>query len=120
MSETSANPVTYLELQTRDLPSACTLLTRLFGWHAETLHVGAQSYLTLDLGKRIEGGVVQRDAEPALWLPYVEVACITEASDLAQALGASTVTAPREGPVGWRSVLETPACGRFALWQPKR
>jgi hypothetical protein len=27
---------------------------------------------------------------------------------------------PREGPVGWRSVVATPAGGDVAFWQPKR
>jgi hypothetical protein len=26
---------------------------------------------------------------------------------------------PREGPVGWRSILDVPSGARIALWQPK-
>jgi hypothetical protein len=27
---------------------------------------------------------------------------------------------PREGPVGWRSVVSAPAGGELGFWQPKR
>jgi predicted enzyme related to lactoylglutathione lyase len=27
---------------------------------------------------------------------------------------------PREGPLGWRSVVSTPEGGEIAFWQPKR
>ena len=38
----------------------------------------------------------------------------------AQALGATVMLAPRDGPAGWRSVVVSPAGGELALWQPKR
>jgi predicted enzyme related to lactoylglutathione lyase len=120
MTETSANPVAYLELQTNDLSRACVFYMRLFGWGAETIRVGLHSYLTLDLGARIEGGAVERDTERPFWLPYVEVADIIEATERACMLGASTVLAPREGPAGWRSIVSAPAGADIALWQPKR
>jgi predicted enzyme related to lactoylglutathione lyase len=118
--DVSANPVAYIELQTNDLPRACLFYTRLFGWRAETIRVGVQSYLTLDLGACIEGGVVERDIERPLWLPYIEVADITDATERGCTLGAATVMAPREGPAGWRSILAAPAGAEIALWQPKR
>ena len=120
MTATTANPLAYLELQTSDLPGACAFYGRLLGWRAEPICVGVHSYLTLEVGDRLEGGVVERDTERAFWLPYVEVddiACLTER---ARDLGASVVLAPREGPAGWRSILATPAGAEIALWQPKR
>jgi predicted enzyme related to lactoylglutathione lyase len=114
-----ANPVVHLELHTGNLPRACSFYTRLFGWRAETIHQGSGSYLTLELGDRIEGGVVEQDTERAIWLPYVEVPCLGEAVERARGLGASVTLEPREGPAGWRSVLSAPAGGEVALWQPK-
>jgi predicted enzyme related to lactoylglutathione lyase len=55
-----------------------------------------------------------------LWLPYVEVADINDTHDQARRLGATVLLTPREGPMGWRSVVATPAAGEIALWQPKR
>ncbi|HSE81605.1 MAG TPA: VOC family protein [Gaiellaceae bacterium] len=120
MTQPSANLVAYLELQTNDLPRACAFYMSLFGWHAETIRIGRNSYLTLDLGARIEGGVVEREMDGSLWLPYVEVADIMEANERAHGLGAHVALPPREGPAGWRSILETPAGAEIALWQPKR
>ena len=114
-----ANPVVHLELQTGNLPRACAFYTRLFGWHAERLEVRRRSYLSLALGTGIDGGVVERDAETSLWLPYVEVADIGAATARARELGAAVLLEPREGPTGWRAVVAAPASAEIALWQPK-
>jgi predicted enzyme related to lactoylglutathione lyase len=55
----------------------------------------------------------------SLWLPYVEVADISETTERARLLGAAVLLEPREGPVGWRSVVAVPAGAEIALWQPK-
>jgi predicted enzyme related to lactoylglutathione lyase len=115
----SMNPVVHLELQTPNLPRACAFYTALFGWCAETIHVGAASYLALDLGDDIDGGIVECEKERPLWLPYVQVADVAAATERACELGARVLLAPREGPGGWRSVVATPAAAEVALWQPK-
>jgi hypothetical protein len=120
MTEPAANAVAYLELQTDDLARACAFYTKLFGWRAEAICVGRNAYLTLDLGARLEGGVVERETGGSLWLPYVEVADIAEATERARGLGARVALEPREGPAGWRSILAAPAGAEVALWQPKR
>ncbi len=113
------NPVVHLELRTGNLPRACAFYTRLFGWRAEKVEVGRGSYLALELGHGIEGGVVESDADRSLWLPYVEVPDLSEATERARRLGAAVLLEPREGPVGWRSVVSSPAGAEIALWQPK-
>ena len=42
------------------------------------------------------------------------------ATERAQALGAAVALGPREGPVGWRSIVTGPAGAEVALWQRKR
>jgi predicted enzyme related to lactoylglutathione lyase len=113
------NPVVHLELRTGNLPCACAFLTRLFRWRAETVHLGSGRYLSLELGGRIDGGVVESESGRPLWLPYVQVADVGRSTDLAREHGASVYLEPREGPAGWRSIIETPAGGEIALWQPK-
>ena len=54
-----------------------------------------------------------------LWLPYVEVEDVAAMTERAQDLGAAVMLGPREGPVGWRSVITTPVGGELAFWQPK-
>jgi predicted enzyme related to lactoylglutathione lyase len=120
MASASASPVVHLELHTGNLPRACAFYTQLFGWRAETVHAGSGTYLALDMGDGVEGGVVECDADRALWLPYVEVPDVELFTRRARELGACVPLEPREGPGGWRSVVATRAGAAIALWQPKR
>jgi predicted enzyme related to lactoylglutathione lyase len=115
----SSQPVVHLELHTHDLAGAQALYAELCGWRAERVDAGPGSYLALALGGAIGGGIVECDTPRPLWLPYVEVSCIGEATERARALGATVSLEPREGPAGWRSVVATPAGGELAFWQPK-
>jgi predicted enzyme related to lactoylglutathione lyase len=119
MTRASTDPVVHLELQTDNLARACAFYTRLFGWRAERIDLRGASYLALELGTGVEGGIVERDADRSLWLPYVRVADVAETTSRARLLGASVLLEPREGPVGWRSVVAPPAGAEIALWQAK-
>lgn len=119
MAPAASNPVVHLELHTCNSARACAFYKELFGWPIERIDAGSGSYLALELGRGIEGGVVERDAERSLWLPYVEVPDVHEAAERARGLGASVLLEPREGPAGWRSVVAAPAAAEIALWQPK-
>jgi predicted enzyme related to lactoylglutathione lyase len=119
MTPPNPSPVVHLELHTGNLPRACAFYAELLAWRAEVIHTGCGTYVGLDLGDRIEGGVVERDAKQTLWLPYVRVPSITHATERARTLGASVRLEPREGPAGWRSVIAAPDGGDVALWQPK-
>jgi predicted enzyme related to lactoylglutathione lyase len=116
----TANPVVHLELHTGDLRGAHGFYAELCGWRPEWIEARCGSYLALELGAGLGGGIVECETERPLWLPYVEVDEIGEAIDRARLLGASVLLEPREGPAGWRSVITTPAGGEVALWQPKR
>ena len=65
-------------------------------------------------------GIVECETQRPLWLPYVEVGAIEQATERARDLGASVLLEPREGPAGWRSVVATGAGAELAFWQPKR
>lgn len=120
MPRGSSNPLVHVELHTPDLPRACAFYARLCGWRAQRVEAGGSSYLALDLGGELGGGAVECDTRRPVWLPYVEVPEITEATERARQLGASVLLEPREGPAGWRSVLAAPAGAEIALWQRKR
>jgi predicted enzyme related to lactoylglutathione lyase len=119
MSDAVANPVVHLELRTPNLSRACGFYSRLFGWSIETVRAGSGSYVALELGHGIDGGVVEGKGVGSNWLPYVEVADIDQATRRGGALGAAVMLEPREGPAGWRSVLAVPDGAEVALWQPK-
>jgi predicted enzyme related to lactoylglutathione lyase len=119
MARESVHPVVHLELHTGDLHGACELYASLCGWRSERIEAGGGSYRALDLGGTIGGGIVECAARRPLWLPYVEVSRIAEATDRARSLGATVLLEPREGPAGWRSVIAAPHGGELAFWQPK-
>jgi uncharacterized protein len=112
--------VVHLELRTANLPRACSFYTAMFGWRVEQIQLGSAAYLTLGLGKAIEGGVVEGEGDHSLWLPYVEVEDVVAATERARQLGATVPLEPREGPAGWRGTIATSSGGEIALWQPKR
>ena len=116
---TASLPVVHLELHTGDLPRARALCEQLCGWRAERMETASGSYLALEIGNKLGGGIVECGTVRALWLPYVEVSQIDAATDRARELGASVLLEPREGPAGWRSVIATPEAGEIALWQQK-
>jgi predicted enzyme related to lactoylglutathione lyase len=113
-------PIVHLELHTGDLPEAQEFYALLCGWRTERIDAGHGSYLSLELGGGIGGGIVECKTSRPLWLPYVQVAGIGVATERARTLGADVLLEPREGPVGWRSVVATPAGAELAFWQPKR
>jgi uncharacterized protein len=118
-SEASHNRVVHLELHTGDLPEARALYAELCGWRPEWIESRAGSYLSVELGDGLGGGIVECDIRRPQWLPYVEVSEVGEATERARSLGASVLMGPREGPAGWRSVVVTPFGGEIAFWQPK-
>jgi predicted enzyme related to lactoylglutathione lyase len=119
MMRTPAKPVVHLELHTGHLAEAEALYAQLCGWRTEPVDAGCGTYLALQLGGEIGGGIVECETSRPLWLPYVEVAEIGAVTKRARALGASVLLEPREGPAGWRSVIATPAAAEIAFWQPK-
>jgi predicted enzyme related to lactoylglutathione lyase len=120
MTEGPSHPLVHLELHTGNLARACAFYSDLCGWRPERIDAGRGSYWALDLGGGFGGGgVVECETTKPLWLPYVGVADIGETTDRARGLGASVLMEPREGPAGWRSVVDAPAGGELAFWQPK-
>ncbi|HEX6461254.1 MAG TPA: VOC family protein [Thermoleophilaceae bacterium] len=120
MRPESPHPLVHLELHTDDLARATSFYERLLGWRGESVESGAGPYVTLDMGSDVTGGAVGCGTPKALWLPYVQVPDLVEATERARSLGAAVQVEPREGPVGWRSMIATPAGAAIALWQPKR
>ena len=113
-------PVVHLELHTGDAIRATSFYGELCGWRSERIVHGDQSYTAMELGGGFGGGgVVQCHVHQPLWLPYVEVGDVRQATERARELGAAVLLEPREGPVGRRSVVTTPAAGDLALWEPK-
>jgi predicted enzyme related to lactoylglutathione lyase len=118
-THSTARPVVHLELHTPDCTAAGAFYEHLFDWRPERIHTGAGSYMALEMGRRLGGGIVECGTSRALWLPYVEVKDIDAQTDRARQLGAHVLLESREGPAGWRSVVSTREAGEIAFWQPK-
>jgi predicted enzyme related to lactoylglutathione lyase len=114
-----SHPLVHLELHTSDLAKARSLYAHLLHWRPERIETDSGSYLALELGGGVGGGIVECPTDRALWLPYVRVDRIEDATAHATELGATVLLGPREGPAGWRSVVATPAGGEIAFWQQK-
>jgi predicted enzyme related to lactoylglutathione lyase len=113
-------PVVHLELHTGDRAAASAFYVRLLGWRPELVEARSGSYLALELGHGLCGGIVECGTRRPVWLPYVEVDRVDERTERARRLGARVLLEPREGPAGWRSVVSAPQAGEIAFWQPKR
>ena len=113
-------PVVHLELHTGDLAGARDFYAGLCGWRQEQVQIASDTYQTLELSDGLGGGIVECPVSRPIWLPYVEVPEVQCATEQARQCGAAVLLEPREGPVGWRSVVSSPAGGELAFWQPKR
>jgi predicted enzyme related to lactoylglutathione lyase len=115
----TSTEVVHLEVHTADVAEAANFLSSLLGWRPEMVRAAERSYVALAMGGHLGGGIVECGAKPAQWLPYVVVDRLDVATYRARQLGADVVLEPREGPSGWRSVVNSPAAGMIALWQHK-
>lgn len=121
-----SNHVVHLEFHTGALARARAFYSELVGWRSEQIDTSHGSYLALALGAGLDGeiglggGIVECPTERPLWLTYVEVADVGQATAGARLLGASVLLEPHEDPPGWRSVAATRWDGEIAFWQQKR
>jgi predicted enzyme related to lactoylglutathione lyase len=113
-------PVVHLELHTPDQVRASAFYAELLHWRPELVRAAAGSYLALDTGTQLGGGIIECRTGRPLWLPYVEVDRVDRSTERARELGAVVLLEPREGPSGWRSVVSSPDAGEVALWAPRR
>lgn len=120
MAQQRPHQIIHLELHTANLGRACSFYGPLLGWRPERVTSAGIPYLALELGGQLGGGVVEQEAEGSSWLPYVEVEDLRAVTREAQKLGARVLIDSREGPGGWRTVVETPDGAEIAFWQLKR
>ena len=91
----------------------------MFGWRYEGISLSRGSYMAMDLGRGIGGGIVECEARRPGWLPYMQVDDIDAVTERARALGACVLLEPRAGAAGWRSVVVAPEGAEVGLWQPR-
>jgi predicted enzyme related to lactoylglutathione lyase len=109
----------WVELATRDVPTANAFYQALFGWS-----ISADNYPHLSLGDRHFGGVQDMNATgipeevPPHWLVYFSAENVAAKAQQAADLGAQTLTGPFHLPgTGHFAVLRDPQGAVFALFQ---
>ena len=63
----------HLELHTPDQAAASAFYARLLRWRPQVIAARCGSYLAVELGRGLGGGIVECRTRRPLWLPYVEV-----------------------------------------------
>ena len=109
----------HLELHTPDQVRASAFYAELLHWRPEVVRAAAGSYLMLDTGTHVGGGIVECGTGRPVWLPYAEVDRVDLSTEHARQLGAVVLLEPRDGPSGRRSIVSSPEAGEVALWEPK-
>src|SRR5205823_4731519 len=109
--------VVHLELHTGHQAAASAFYTGLLGWTPELVESRCGSYLALDLGHGLGGGIVQCRTERPRWLPYVEDAL---QETLLRAWRALPRFEERSSLRSWLYTIATNVCLRAIERRPKR
>lgn len=112
------------ELNTRDLKKASEFLGRVFGHEVKKLEDPGMEYVTLHLGDRTVGGILQMNAQwpaevPPHWMIYFAVADTDASCARVRELGGKVCVPPFDTPYGRISVVEDPQGALFSLVKTK-
>jgi predicted enzyme related to lactoylglutathione lyase len=118
----------WAELGTTDAKAGKAFYAALFGWQANDLPLGPDSFYTmLQIGGKEIGALYQLDESmlrmgvPPHWLLYVAVSSADESAARAKALGGTAMKEPFDVfDAGRMAVIQDPTGGVFALWQANR
>lgn len=109
----------WFEHLSNDIPAARRFYEQLFGWHTETMPMGAQSYsMILNGADGIAGYSKAPRGVPSNWLSYVSVADVDATHRAAVAAGAKSQMGPMDmGDVGRGAVVTDPTGATVAIWK---
>ncbi len=113
----------WFEHLSADIPKARKFYDALFGWHTESIPMGAQRYSMIlnGDGTTSEGIGGYRNAEPSArpaWMSYLSVTDVDASYAAALAAGARAVSAPADfGPFGRGATLSDPTGAAFSIWK---
>lgn len=113
----------WFEHLSADIPKARKFYDALFGWHTESIPMGAQRYSMILNGDGTTsegiGGYrsVEATARPA-WMSYISVEDVDATYAVALAAGANAVSPPTDfGPFGRGATLIDPTGAAFSIWK---
>ena len=108
----------YPEASVADVPRASAFYGAILGW--EVTPVPGAGYQLARRGGKVVAGIHAPPGVPPNWLCYVRVDSADAAAKRAADLGGRVRHAPFDVPgIGRMSMLQDPADGLFAVWEPK-
>ena len=119
MTPLQSSPVVHLELHTADLPQARDVYAELCGWRPEWIETRAGSYLSVELGDGLCGGIVECPIQRPRWMPYVEIPEIVAATDRAREPGRRSCWSPARARSGGEASPAPPSAARSRSGSPR-
>ena len=120
MTPPQSSPVVHLELHTADLPQARDLYAELCGWRPEWIETRAGSYLSLELGDGLGGGIVECPVRrPASGCPTSRSPRSPRPPTGPAGSGRPSSWSPARARPGGEASSPPPVGGEIAFWQPK-
>ena len=115
--------MTWNELMTRDVETAKTFYSGLFGWDYEDGEMPTFVYTTIKLGDDMNGGIMPMGDEfpaeiPAHWMTYFRVDDVEQAVADLKGLGGTISVPPFDTPAGKIAVVGDPQGGTFSVIGP--
>lgn len=115
------NPFVHVELETSDPARAKAFYTQLFDWQLDDMKMSdGSTYSIIKVGEGTGGGMMKSPlpGNQSMWLAYVLVDDVRQATEKARALGATVCKEVTEVPgMGWFSIFNDPTGAMLALWQ---
>lgn len=117
------NPFVHMELMSTDVKKVKAFYSELFDWELEDMPGPENNtYTLIKVGDGTGGGIMKNPMPDAssLWVPYVSVDDLKEATDKAVSLGAKLMKEETEvANMGSFTILTDPAGGMIGLWKTK-
>ena len=110
----------WFEHVSNDIPKARRFYEVLFGWHTESMPMGAQRYSMILNRQQGIGGYSEagRPGTPSHWLSYLSVPDVDATHAAAVAFGARELMPPTDfGPIGRGSSIADPTGATLSLWK---
>ena len=119
-----ANPFVHIELNTSDLSKAKTFYRELLEWELKDTDMGpGGTYTTIGVGEGTGGGMMKHPMEgaPSLWIPYILVDSVADATKKARQLGGTIIKENVPVPnMGAFSLITDPTGATFGLWEARK
>jgi len=114
------NPFVHVELMSTDLDKVKSFYSSMFQWELEDMPGGEEDYTLIKVGEGTGGGMMRNPipGAPSMWMPYVLVQDLREATQKAQSLGAKLMKDVTEVPgMGAFTIVTDQAGAMLGLWE---